>query len=93
MSTSRDVRVRPKETVELGEVRVTNRTANSILVKRTGKGLVVTDCCLEEQACERHASGLGKLTSVNFRAAGFIPSGPPGRSDGLLADVVFTESP
>jgi len=49
MSTSRDVRVRPKETVELGEVRVTNRTANSILVKRTGKGLVVTDCCLEEQ--------------------------------------------
>ena len=42
-------RVRAKETVRLGGIDVTNRTANSILVKKTAKGLVVTDCCLEEQ--------------------------------------------
>jgi len=42
-----DVRVRPKEKVVLGDV--TNGTANSIRVKKTAKGLVVTDCCLEEQ--------------------------------------------
>ncbi len=43
------VRVRSKETVMLGHVKVTNRTANSILVRKTGRGLEVTDCCLEEQ--------------------------------------------
>ena len=44
-----DVRVRPKEKVVLGDVEVTNGTANSIRVKKTAKGLVVTDYCLEEQ--------------------------------------------
>jgi hypothetical protein len=48
-STSQGTRVRAKETVELGGIRVTNRTANSILVKKTAKGVVVADCCLEEQ--------------------------------------------
>ncbi len=43
------VRVRAKETVTLGGFDVTNRTANSIMVKKTTNGLVVTDCCLEEQ--------------------------------------------
>jgi hypothetical protein len=46
---SKEVRVPAKETVDLGGLQVTNRTANSILVKRTAKGLVVADCCLEEQ--------------------------------------------
>ena len=45
----RGTRVRAKETVQVGGIQVTNRTANSILVKKTVKGLVVTDCCLEEQ--------------------------------------------
>jgi len=44
-----DVRVKAKETVRLGDIKVTNRTANSIRVRRTESGLVVTDCCLEEQ--------------------------------------------
>lgn len=44
-----ELRVRAKETVTLGGLSVTNRTANSIMVKKTAKGLVVTDCCLEEQ--------------------------------------------
>jgi hypothetical protein len=48
-TTPQGTRVRAKETVELGGIRVTNRTANSILVKKTTKGLVVADCCLEEQ--------------------------------------------
>ena len=43
------VRIRAKETVTLGGIDVTNRTANSIKVKPTANGLVVTDCCLEEQ--------------------------------------------
>jgi len=46
---SKEVRVPAKETVDLGGLQVTNRTANSILVKKTAKGLVVADCCLEEQ--------------------------------------------
>lgn len=46
---SREVRVRPKETVALGGTNVTNRTANSILVRATARGVVVADCCLEEQ--------------------------------------------
>jgi len=44
-----EVRVRAKETVKLGGLNVTNRTANSIMVKKTADGLVVTNCCLEEQ--------------------------------------------
>jgi hypothetical protein len=48
-TTAQETRIRAKETVELGGIRVTNRTANSILVKTTAKGLVVADCCLEEQ--------------------------------------------
>jgi len=44
-----ELRIRAKETVTLGGLSVTNRTANSIMVKKTAKGLVVTDCCLEEQ--------------------------------------------
>jgi hypothetical protein len=44
-----EVRVRAKETFELGGLDVTNRTANSIMVKKTAVGLVVTNCCLEEQ--------------------------------------------
>ena len=44
-----EVRVRAKETVKLGSLDVTNRTANSIIVKKTAGGLVVTNCCLEEQ--------------------------------------------
>jgi hypothetical protein len=42
--------VRPKETVTIGGLRVTNRTANSIKVSTAKDGtLLVTDCCLEEQ--------------------------------------------
>src|SRR6266571_2210517 len=44
-----EVRVRSKETVKLGGLDVTNRTANSIMVKKTAVGLVVTNCCLQEQ--------------------------------------------
>ena len=44
-----EVRVRAKETVKLGGLDVTNRTANSIMVKKTPNGIVVIDCCLEEQ--------------------------------------------
>lgn len=44
-----DVRVKVKEKVNLGGIEVTNRTANSITVRKTAKGVVVTDCCLEEQ--------------------------------------------
>ena len=44
-----EVRVRAKETAKLGGLDVTNRTANSIMVKKTARGLVVTNCCLEEQ--------------------------------------------
>lgn len=46
---ARGTRVRAKETIRLGDLEVTNQTANSILVKKNAKGLVVTDCCLEEQ--------------------------------------------
>lgn len=42
-------RIPAKKTVRLEGLEVTNQTANSILVKKTAKGLVVTDCCLEEQ--------------------------------------------
>ena len=48
-ATPKETRIRAKETVELGGLAVTNRTANSILVKKTSKGFVIADCCLEEQ--------------------------------------------
>ena len=48
-TTAGGTRVGAKETVRLGDLQVTNQTANSILVRKTAKGLVVTDCCLEEQ--------------------------------------------
>jgi len=44
-----EVRIRTKETVRFGELEVTNRTSNSITVRKTVKGVVVTNCCLEEQ--------------------------------------------
>jgi hypothetical protein len=44
-----DIRVKAKETVRVGGLEVTNRTTNSITVRKTSKGLVVTNCCLEEQ--------------------------------------------
>lgn len=47
--TKADVRVKPKETIEVGGLKVTNQTTNSITVKKTTRGLVVTNCCLEEQ--------------------------------------------
>lgn len=49
MAKAAGIRVRPKETVNLEGVAVTNRTANSILVRKARGGVVVTDCCLEEQ--------------------------------------------
>jgi hypothetical protein len=49
MAKRAGIRVAAKGTVELDGVRVTNRTSNSILVRRTSKGIEVTDCCLEEQ--------------------------------------------
>lgn len=42
-------RVKAKETVMIEGIRVTNRTANSILVRKSPGGVEVTDCCLEEQ--------------------------------------------
>lgn len=44
-----DVRVKAKKTVTVDGVRVRNDTANSITVRRTPKGIIVTNCCLEEQ--------------------------------------------
>ena len=49
MANISGIRVRAKKTIELDGVRVTNKTTNSILVRRTAKGIEVTDCCLEEQ--------------------------------------------
>lgn len=49
MAKTAGIRVGAKKTVELDGVRVTNKTANSILVRRTAKGIEVADCCLEEQ--------------------------------------------
>lgn len=46
---SKDVRVGAQKTVTVGGLQVTNRTGNSITVAKTAKGLVVTNCCLEEQ--------------------------------------------
>lgn len=48
MAKAAEVRVRSKESAEIGKVRVTNRTGNSILVRKTGRGFAVTACCLEE---------------------------------------------
>ncbi len=49
MARAVGIRVKTNKAVELDGVRVTNKTANSILVRRTSKGIEVTDCCLEEQ--------------------------------------------
>jgi hypothetical protein len=46
---ARGIRVRAKGTIRLEGLEITNETANSIRVKKTAKGVVVTDCCLEEQ--------------------------------------------
>jgi hypothetical protein len=46
---SPEVRLKTKETVRIGDVKVTNRTGNSITVRKTATGFVVTNCCLEEQ--------------------------------------------
>ena len=48
-TSAEGTRVPARKTVRLGDLLVKNETANSILVQRTAKGLVVTDCCLEEQ--------------------------------------------
>jgi len=48
-SKAADVRVRAKESVALGDFKVTNQTSNSITVRKTRDGFVVTNCCLEEQ--------------------------------------------
>lgn len=48
-SKNADVRVRVRATVTLGHIEITNHTSNSITVRKTAKGVVVTDCCLEEQ--------------------------------------------
>lgn len=48
MAKAPEVRVRAKETAMVGDVRVTNRTGNSILVRKTGRGVEVAACCLEE---------------------------------------------
>ena len=51
MATGRasEVRVPAKKTVTIAGIDVTNRTANAITVRKTSKGLAVTNCCLEEQ--------------------------------------------
>ena len=49
MARAVGIRVETNKAVELDGVRVTNKTANSILVRRTSKGIEVTDCSLEEQ--------------------------------------------
>lgn len=49
MAKPAGTRVRSKETKELGDVRVTNRTGNSILIRKTRGGVEVVACCLEEQ--------------------------------------------
>lgn len=48
-ATAAEVRVRPKQTIDVEGLKVTNHTANSITVRKTAEGLVVTNCCLEEQ--------------------------------------------
>jgi hypothetical protein len=49
MGKASGIRVRPKETIHLKGIEVTNRTGNSILVRTTRSGVAITDCCLEEQ--------------------------------------------
>jgi len=49
MAKAVGLRVETEKAVELDGVRVTNKTSNSLLVRRTPKGIEVTDCCLEEQ--------------------------------------------
>jgi hypothetical protein len=47
--TAPEIRVRARETAKVGDFEITNRTANSITVRKTKRGVVVTNCCLEEQ--------------------------------------------
>jgi hypothetical protein len=47
--TAPEIRVKAKQTVKVGALEVTNRTTNSITVRKTTRGLIVTNCCLEEQ--------------------------------------------
>ena len=49
MAKTVGIRVETDKAVALDGVRVTNKTSNSLLVRRTPKGIEVTDCCLEEQ--------------------------------------------
>ena len=43
-------RVTSNTTVEIGNLKVTNKTANSILVRvQSANSIEVVDCCLEEQ--------------------------------------------
>ena len=49
MAKDKGIRLGARKTIDFDGVRVTNKTANSILVRRTAKGIEVTDCCLEEQ--------------------------------------------
>ncbi len=50
MAKAAAIRVRTNETADVGGVRVTNRTGNSILVRTRSGGIEVTQCCLEEMA-------------------------------------------
>jgi len=50
MAKSAGVRIKPNYTSAVGELRVTNRTGGSIIVRKTAKGLAVVNCCLEEQS-------------------------------------------
>src|SRR2546426_12805196 len=49
MAKAGGLRVETEKAVELDGARVTNKTSNSLLVRRTPEGIEVTDCCLEEQ--------------------------------------------
>jgi len=50
MAKTAEVRVRSKGSALIGDVRVTNKTGNSILVRKTGHGIELVACCLEETA-------------------------------------------
>ncbi len=49
MAKAAGLRVPPKKSAQLGDLQVTNKTMGTILVRRTSRGLEVTNCCLEEQ--------------------------------------------
>ncbi len=48
MAKTAGTRVKTDETAEFGGIKVTNRTGNSILVRKRPGGVEVTQCCLEE---------------------------------------------